>query len=159
MVGAGRDGTSIGAGRLTSFTADEEVELIVDVDSAVRGVRDDDWLGGNSRVVAGLPLVLRLASFFLFISISISASHDTFTGGGQTHSLKKNVAVPMKTRIKSTDNQLHYLAMCFLASYFALMKLSRVESVCGLRKLSGRLASYTALARLFPICCRDCNVV
>ena len=37
MVGADRDGTSIGAGRLTSFTADEEVELIVDVDSAVRG--------------------------------------------------------------------------------------------------------------------------
>jgi hypothetical protein len=69
------------------------------------------------------------------------------------------MAVPMKTRIKSTDNELHYLAMCFLASYFALMKLSRVESVCGLRKLSGRLASYTALARLFPICCRDCNVV
>ncbi len=89
LVGAGRDDTSIGAGRLTSFTADEEVELIVDVDSAVRGVQDDGWLGGNSRVVAGLPLVLRLASFFLFISISISASHDTFTGGGQTHSLNQ----------------------------------------------------------------------
>jgi hypothetical protein len=89
LVGAGRDGTSIRAGILTSFTADEEVELIVDVDSAVRGVRDDGWLGGNSRVVAGLSLVLRLASFFPFISISISASHDTFTVDGQTHSLKK----------------------------------------------------------------------
>ncbi len=83
LVGAGSD-TSTGAGKLTSF-ADEEVELIVDAASVGR-VREDDGLG-NSTGAAGLPLVLRLASFFRFISISISASHDTFTGGGHTHSL------------------------------------------------------------------------
>ena len=47
----------------------------------------------------------------------------------------------------------HSLAMYFLASYFARMNCSREESVCGLLKLSGKLASYTALALLFPICC------
>ena len=50
-----------------------------------------------------------------------------------------------------------YFAIYFLVSYLARMKVSNAESICGLLKLSGRLASYTALARLLPICCKDCT--
>lgn len=48
----------------------------------------------------------------------------------------------------------HSFAMYFFCSYLDRMKASSVESVCGRRKLSGRLASYTARALLFPICCK-----
>jgi O-succinylbenzoate synthase len=44
--------------------------------------------------------------------------------------------------------------MYFFCSYLARTKASSDESVCGRLKLSGRFASYTALARLFPICWR-----
>ena len=84
LVGAGK-GCSTGAGKLDDSFVDAEDTELVDVVSDGRLLEDDGL--GNSTGKAGLPLVLRLASFFLFNSISISASHDTFTGGGQTHSL------------------------------------------------------------------------
>ena len=54
-------------------------------------VRETDPVdvGVGNSTDPGLPAVpLRFASFFRFSSISISASQETFTGGGWTHSLK-----------------------------------------------------------------------
>ena len=47
----------------------------------------------------------------------------------------------------------HSRAMYFFFSYLFLMKVSICWSDCGRLKSSGNLASYTALPRLFPICC------
>ena len=54
---------------------------------------------------------------------------------------------------------LHSAAMYFLFSYFCRMKASMAWSFCaGRRYPSGRLASYTALALLLPICCMLCRI-
>lgn len=72
---------------LGSFGAKVE-ELGVELEASDPRLLVDE-VADNSTAEAGLPFVLRFASFLRFISSSISASQETLTGGGWTHSLNK----------------------------------------------------------------------